>query len=151
MIDWNELEELYLAARSDNEKVRGAAQQAIDAHSAEWVAEYLQLPENAWTYGNGYGRTKGDPEWENFEALADNVSYSLDQNPDEPNPEFRERSARLKEDRLGTILRHRKIRQAKADPSACDCDFTVVFGDTYHLGVRWCISKPPHEPKEIKV
>lgn len=151
MIDWNGLEELYLAARSDNEKVRGAAQQAIDAHSAEWVAEYLQLPENSWPYGNGYGLRKGDPQWRDFAALADNVSHSLLENPGEPDTKFRERSAGLKEDRLGIILRHRKIQQAKADPSACSCDFVVLFGGTHGLGVHWCLGAPPHEPKEIKI
>lgn len=150
-MNWDELSELYSAAQSDNEQVKAAAQQAIDANFDVWLAEYIILPENAWPYGNGYGLIKGDPRWKNFEALADDVSHSLLENPGEPDTKFRERSARLKEDRLGVILRHRNLQQAKADPSACDCDFVILFGDTHRLGIRWCISKPPHEPKKIKV
>ena len=152
MIDFEKLGKLHAAANSiEDTPERAEARQVVSEIIDDTITEYLSLPENAWPYGNGYGRKKGDPWWSNFADLARDVSFSLDQNPDEPNPEFCERRSGLEKDRLGIILRHRKIQQAKAAPVACDCDYVVISGDTYHLGVRWCISKPPHEPKEIKL
>ena len=44
MIDWSQLEELYRASTSDNERARNTALRVIEVNIAAWIEEYLAAP-----------------------------------------------------------------------------------------------------------
>jgi len=148
MIDWGQLEELYRASKSDNERVRNTALSVIEANIDAWIEEFLSLPENLWDYDALPGIRKGRPKYQTFEELARWVTNWLDQKPGESNEDMHTRKDRLKSDRLGILVRAHRLADARARRT-CDCDCSTIFGDRFYLSVHWCAGQPPHTPKEI--
>ena len=143
MIDWKEVEELYAAARSDNQQVRDTAQAAIDANIDAWITEYLASPEAARKYSTPPWTNKGDPMFRNFDELA-RWTTSLLQYPHGEWDEYCARREVLHKDKLGIILRHRKQERAK-ELHPDDWTFVTLYGERYALGLQPAVV--PGDPK----
>jgi hypothetical protein len=147
-MNWNELQELYVASKSDNERVRATAQAAIDANFPKWLEEYLSLPENCWDYDGRPRRAsqdtkKGRPRFANYEELARWVTGWLMYESWE---EHCKRCEELTADRLGILLRHRKHERAR-QLHANDWDFVTIFGDRYMLGLTPAVAPGDTAPQ----
>lgn len=133
-MNWPELEELYAASLSDNERVRRTAQQAIDANFDTWFEEYKTLPANAWRW-DAYGMRKGAPRFTKYDDLAGWTAGWLMRNESEPYPDYFKRQESLRRDRLGIMLRHRKHEIARKLHEN-DWEFVTLYGDRYMLGLE---------------
>jgi hypothetical protein len=154
MIDLERLSQLYETAHNEEKtpeqrlKATGLLAE-IDADAL--AAEYLSLPDNqhqdSATVGI-YKWIKGQPRWASLDDLANYVAGWLRQNDGETNKEFFARMDRLKADKLGVLLRHRKHQQARPVRTT-DFDVVRIFGDTFHLSVWWSYAGRPPIEREV--
>ena len=130
MIDLERISQVYSTAH-DEKKTPAQRQKAtellaeIDADTV--IAEFLSLPErsgdderDAATFSRAYSK------------LADSVLFWLARQPGESNDEMHAREDKLRDDKLGILVRHLLREKAKALRST-DFDFVRLFGDDFHL------------------
>lgn len=125
MIDWSALEELYTASRSENERVRSAARNAIGAGIDEWVKEYI-----------GPLTEKGPPRFDSYEELADRTLCWLDRDYEETDQEYAAREKALRADKLGILLVSHKWHEAKKSIRTY-FDVMTLFGHDWNLSISW--------------
>ena len=137
MIDWSQLEELYCASTSDNERARNTALGVIEANIDAWVEEYRLLPENAWDWDSKLAALprvkKGQPRFATYEELARWVTCWLMYERGEWE-DYRKKAEELTADKLGILLRHRKHERAR-QLHENDWDFCTIFGERYMLAL----------------
>jgi hypothetical protein len=160
-LDLDQLTRLYETAHNEREtpeQRRKAAELLATIDVDAVITEYLTLPENLWEDG---GKRGGQPKYQNFEELANWVVSCAAWTPDEsqdadvyreklkaaklawtpdPSSAFRARMDRLMADKVGIVVRARRLFAARAQQT-CDYDSIVLFGDHFHLAVHWCAGK----------
>lgn len=137
MIDFAQLQELYDARESSNERVSAAAQAAIDSKIEGWIHEFLNPVEKEdRSFWFGWCKT--------YDELADGVTGWLDNLHGESKEEFRARCEKVRGDKLRVLLTAHLWPQASRARKD-DYEIATILGEEYLTMIWGC--GPDHEAR----